>query len=159
MLFSELDDVLKLHVEGLDAELKMLAQLLPSKSLDIKGLPELKKVIQQLYHLNECEIFVAVVDKAVIGYCLATKRIYPIESPKICGCINGIYIKPESRRAGMGTALFNMATAWFKAQNIHYIELYHMINDERAGNFWRKMGFMNIQYNCALDLNRHSIQS
>ncbi len=149
MQSDELDDVMALHLEGLGRELDLLNQILPSKSVDLTGRPTLKKAIIHMLNVNEGNIFIAKLDHKYIGYCLVTKKFYPVENPKLCGCINGIYIKDDQRRSGTGTALFNLAVAWLKKNNVTFLELYHMVNDERAANFWKKMGFTLVQHNCA----------
>lgn len=153
MTLSELDDVLDLHVMGLEEELKRLNEIISGKKVDHNGIPSLKKVIYQMYHIGECNMFVAENQSGdFVGYCLATKKIYPIEDPKICGCINGIYVKDEARRQGLGRKLFDAAVEWFKRENINYLELYHMANDERAAAFWQNMGFTVVQLNCVKKL-------
>lgn len=149
MKTEELDAVLQLNLEGLENEINLLNQILPGKKIDKNGTPQLKKVIYQMLHLGECNIFVAKEGDFYAGYCLVTKRNYPVEDPKTCGCINGIFIRPEARKQKLGTRLFDLALAWLKTEHVKYLELYHMINDERAAAFWRKMGFTPVQYNCA----------
>lgn len=148
MKSEELDDVLELHLEGLKDEIDLLNLIVPGKQVDLTGRVQLKKTIYQMLHLAECNIFIARTEKEILGYCLATKRVYPVENPKICGCINGIYIKPDARKQKLGSQLFDLAVSWFKSQRVSYVELYHMLNDERAKEFWKKMGFSPIQYNC-----------
>jgi len=144
---GELEDVLKLHVNGLKGELKLLDQLVQCKSADLRGMPQLNQVLHQMLDRKECYISVAKLDNEIVGYCLATKKIYPIEKPSVCGCINGIFVSEKARRKGTGKKLFELTTGWLKNQGISYLELYYMINDERAFAFWKKMGFVNVQYN------------
>ncbi|MBF0104971.1 MAG: GNAT family N-acetyltransferase [Deltaproteobacteria bacterium] len=152
MELSEIDAVLDLHLEGLEREIRLLNQIIDGKSVDLSGRSQLKKILWQMIHIDEGRVFVAKEDNLYLGYCLATKKIYPAEIPPICGCINGIYVKETTRRNGVGTKLFKMAVAWLKQEGVTYMELYHMINDERAGAFWKKMGFVNVQYNCAMKI-------
>jgi len=150
----ELDDVIELHIQGLTHELKLLDQIITFKSTNTKGKPELKKVLIHILDQDEGQIFIAKEGKEIIGYILVTKKFYPVESPNLCGCINGIYIKESSRKQGIGKKLFQLAEGWLKNRHITNLELYHMINDETATAFWKNMGFVNVQYNCAKKINQ-----
>lgn len=149
---SELDIIIDLHLEGLHREIEFLNKLISGKSADNTGKPHLKKALYHMLHTGECNIFVAKDENEYIGYCLVTKKVYPVEQPRINGCINGIYVKEENRRQGIGKQLFEMAASWLKKEHVKIIELFYMINDERAAAFWEKMGFKNIQYNCMKNL-------
>jgi GNAT superfamily N-acetyltransferase len=58
-------------------------------------------------------------------------------------------VRDPYKRRGLGSQLFEASLLWLKSEGVTYLELYHMINDERATAFWKKMGFMQIQLNCA----------
>lgn len=148
MVLEELDDVLELHVEGLELELALLNQLVPHKAVDRAGLSQLKQVLTRIIQTDEGMIHVAEQQGAYAGYSLVTKKVYPIEDPAVCGCINGIYVADSYRRQGVGRRLYNAASHWLKRYGVSYIELYHMINDERAATFWRALGFTPVQLNC-----------
>jgi len=152
MRSTELDAILDLHIEGLKQELNLLNQILQYKTFDNSGRPQLITILKHMIKVGECQIFVAKENDESLGYCLVTKKIFPIETPKVCGFINGIFIKEQARRQGLGAKLYQMSADWLKKEGVENIELYHMINDERAAAFWKKMGFVNIQYNCAKKL-------
>lgn len=146
---DELDAVIDLHLEGLDRELDLFNQILSCKSVDYSGKKDLKLVLQHMLHVGECTFFVAYQDKQLVGYCLATKKVYPVENPKVTGCINGIYVSPKFRKAGVGRKLYQLAEQWFKKEEINFVELYHMMNDSRAEAFWESFGFKKVQYYCS----------
>jgi ribosomal protein S18 acetylase RimI-like enzyme len=146
---DELDEVMDLHIEGLESELKLYSQILPGRSVNEGGRGYLKKILLQMIQNNECFFTVAEEVDTLVGYCLVTKKMYPVENPRICGCINGIYLKDSARRQGVGTKLYNLAVKWLKKQNVHFVELYHMSNDPRAKAFWERMGYVKVQDNCA----------
>lgn len=157
MHIHELEPVIDLHLEGLDQELQLLNQVFPGKQVDYSGRDQLTQLLQQVLQSGEGEIFIAVDenikgDAKYVGYCLVTKKVYPVEEPKICGCINGIYVKDGYKRKGLGQKLFDKSLNWLRQEKVTYLELYHMINDPRAKAFWEKMGFTKVQYNCARKL-------
>ena len=152
MDMSEFDIVMDLHLEGLEREFTYLNKIIPGKSVNHDERPQLKKVIYNMLHSGECNIFIAKDTENYLGYCLVTKKVYPVETPNICGCINGIYVREHLRRDGVGTKMFKAAEDWLKKENVPYLELYHIINDEGAANFWKKMGFVNVQLMCAKKL-------
>lgn len=149
MIMGEMSSVIELHLEGLQQELDLLNRIFPGKSVDYKGREQLGKLLTQILNGGEGQIFVATEAQKYVGYCLVTKKVYPVEFPKLCGCINGIYVRDDFKRHGIGTKLFQESVQWLKRSNVTYLELYHMINDERATSFWRKMGFIHVQVNCA----------
>ena len=152
MNLSELAPVIDLHIEGLEQELVLLNQIFPGKAVNREGCGTLAKLLTQIVESKEGQIFVGLAGSDYAGYCLVTKKVYPVEIPKFCGCINGIYIRDDYRRDKLGTRLFHEAVAWLKSQDVTYVELYHMINDDRAAGFWRHMGFTPIQLNCAMKI-------
>lgn len=149
MVLSEIEAVIDLHLEGLKEEIDLLSSVFPGRSIDYGGRGQLNKLLTQVIQVGEGQIFVAVDGHSYAGYCLVTKKVYPVENPKFCGCINGIYVSDSYKRQGLGRELFEASLAWLKSEGVTYLELYHMINDERATAFWKKMGFMQIQLNCA----------
>lgn len=149
IIITELEPAMDLHLRGLEDELKLYRQILPSRKSNPRGRAQLRQILNHMLQTRECEIFVAVENEEYLGYCLATKKIYPVEEPRICGCINGIYVKESARKKGIGKRLFGAAVDWFKSEEIHFVELFHMINDPRATAFWEKMGFKKVQYSCA----------
>lgn len=152
MILGELAPVMDLHLEGLDKELVLLNQIFPGKSVNYEGRDTLAKLLTQIIQSREGQVFVALSGTDYAGYCLVTKKVYPVEFPKFCGCINGIYIRENFRRHKLGSRLFQSAVDWLRAEGVTYLELYHMINDERAAAFWRYVGFTPIQFNCAMKI-------
>lgn len=144
-----MEPVIDLHLEGLKQELDLLSQIFAGKAVDYEGREQLNRLLTQVIHVGEGQIFIAIDADKPVGYCLVTKKVYPVEKPRLCGCINGIYVQELHKRQGLGTQLFNAAMGWLSREGVTYLELYHMINDERATAFWKKMGFLQVQLNCA----------
>lgn len=145
---SDLDAILALYRTGLARELDLLNQIVPGKSVNTAGFGELKNMLIQMIKTDECRFFIATENDRLLGYCLATKKAYPVELPKLCGCINGIFVIPEARRSGLGAKLFDAAKDWFRSQKITLVDLYYSLNDHDAQAFWHKLGFTPIQMNC-----------
>lgn len=149
---EEVHQVVRLHLEGLRAEIDLLNEIITGKSVRENKEELLAKLLLNITKTGEGQIFICVDKGEYVGYCLATKKIYPIEKPSVNGCINGIYVKPEHRRKKVGKLLIDKAEEWLKAEGIEFLELYHMIHDERAGGFWKSRGFVPVQYNCVKKL-------
>lgn len=148
MKIEELAGVIDLHLEGLEQELVLLNRIFPGKSMDRGGREQLARLLTQVLHAGEGRIFVAVDGTVPVGYCLVTKKIYPVEIPRLCGCVNGLYVRENYRRQKTGSKLFEESMAWLKKEGVGYVELYHMLNDPRATEFWKRMGFTPVQWNC-----------
>lgn len=145
----DIEPILDLHLNGLQSEIDLLNQILPGKKIDHSGRSQLKDVLLQMVRTLEGKIFAARDGQKYVGYSLVTKKVYPVESPRLCGSVNGIYILDDYRRQGIGRKLFDVSMKWLKSEGVEYIELYHMINDEGAAAFWQSVGFVPTQINCA----------
>lgn len=147
---AEMDAVIELHLQGLKLELDFFNAIVPHKSVDIAGITQLKQILIRIVQTGEGMIFVAKDAATYAGYILVTKKIYPVENPKTVGCINGIFVREEFRRLAAGRKLVDEALAWLRRSAVHYLELYHMINDPRAQAFWQAIGLKPVQLNCAM---------
>jgi GNAT superfamily N-acetyltransferase len=155
---AELEIALPLHLLGLSQELELYNQILPGKSVASEGTGTLLQLLKQMVSLQEAGIFVAEIHEAKVtaGYCLVTKKHYPAEHPSFVGCINGIFILDDYKRMGIGRQLYAHAEQWVADQGITNIELYHMINDPRATEFWKAMGYIPVQLSCVKSLSQKS---
>lgn len=147
---AELDAVIELHLQGLAIELDLFNQIVPHKAVDTSGIGQLKQILARIIQTGEGVIHVAKEGATYAGYILATKKVYPVETPKMVGCINGIYIRDDFRRQGTGRKLVEESLTWLRRAGVHYLELYHMINDPRATAFWQAVGLKAVQLNCAM---------
>lgn len=147
---DEIEAIMPLHVQGLSFELELFNQIVPHKEVDPAGMPQLKQLLARMLQTGEGMIYVSKEGATYTGYILVTKKFYPAEIPKLVGCINGIFVAENCRRAGVGKKLVEAAMDWLRRAGVHYLELYHMINDPRATAFWQKMGLKAVQLNCAM---------
>lgn len=57
------------------------------------------------------------------------------------GYIAGAFVRPDSRRAGVGRAMVTTAEAWLRAQNIKISDLHVLNANEGAWRFWEEAGY------------------
>jgi ribosomal protein S18 acetylase RimI-like enzyme len=78
----------------------------------------------------------------LVGFALATIQDHgPLLAPERIGYVSLIVVARESRRTGVGNALWNGMQAWFLAKGIRDIELYTEVGNELSTAFWERRGF------------------
>lgn len=91
---------------------------------------------------NNWLVLVAVVDRQVVGHCLATVKEHPpVFVDARYGYIQDIAVTQQHRRSCIGTTLFGKAVDWFKQRGVTRIELDATAHNQISQSFWRKMGF------------------
>lgn len=73
------------------------------------------------------------------------------KAPKI-GVLVANFVRKDSRKKGIGSALFTSLLDWFKKNNIKYIEMSVDSKNKKALNLWRKNGFKDYQVKLKKDL-------
>ena len=90
------------------------------------------------------EGFVFCVENAVAGYALISKS-YSTEVGGICVWLEDIYIKPEFRGQGLGTAYLSFVENRFRGQAVR-LRLEAEEENERAMEIYSKAGFERLGY-------------
>jgi len=104
----------------------------------------MRKELLRILKLKKSEIFVAELDKKIVGYSsISIGSKSPIEKIKRFGRIHYIYVHSKFRKKGIGLALMKEAKKWFKKQKVKYISLAVMHNNSKAKNLYKKFGFVN----------------
>ena len=102
---------------------------------------------QALYddNFNPELCFITLDEESVVGFILATKRIFPylergLEPDR--GWINVLFVDKKYRRCGLASKMFSIAEDF--ANNKHYNEIYLHTHKTLDGaiEFWTKMGFI-----------------
>ena len=84
----------------------------------------------------------AKVGGTLVGFALATIQDHgPLLAPERIGYVSLLVVARESRRTGVGGALWKGLHAWFWAKGIRDIELYTEVGNERSTAFWERRGF------------------
>ena len=78
----------------------------------------------------------------VVGYVSAMIADITTEmfKPLRCGLLADIYLQPAYRRRGLGRALVERLTIWFRAQGVDYFEWHVSASNREALAFWRTFG-------------------
>jgi ribosomal protein S18 acetylase RimI-like enzyme len=86
-------------------------------------------------------VFVAEEGGELIGQIMGTLRNpYPVFKPGRYGYVTDIVVDPAARRSGVGRALFEALTTWFRERGISHLELQVAHNNPVAQTFWRAVG-------------------
>jgi GNAT superfamily N-acetyltransferase len=84
----------------------------------------------------------AKVSGTLVGFALATIQDHgPLLAPERIGYVSLIVVARESRRTGVGGALWHGMRDWFLAKGIRDIELYTEVGNELSATFWERRGF------------------
>ncbi len=78
----------------------------------------------------------------LVGFALATIQDHgPLLAPERIGYVSLLVVARESRRTGVGGALWKGMHEWFLANGIRDIELYTEVGNELSTAFWERRGF------------------
>ena len=101
-------------------------------------------------------VFVAEREGEIVGYCMCHLGAFPtwtIHAGRKNGAISDMAVAKDSRRQGIGEALFRAAKEWFVAHDVCRIDLDGIVTgNEAAASFWRKMGFSRCSEALTLDM-------
>jgi ribosomal protein S18 acetylase RimI-like enzyme len=78
----------------------------------------------------------------VVGYVLGLKvdLVPEMFAQEAGGFLADIFVAPDHRRKGVGRALVDGLTEWFRAEGLHYFEWHVAARNADAVAFWRSMG-------------------
>ena len=101
-----------------------------------------KKRIIESFTSKDFYILVAEVNKAIVGYCLASIAKYPpFFEVENYGTIFDLVVTRDYRKEGIGENLLQEAYNWFSKKGTKRVEVRVATSNEVANKFWRKMGF------------------
>lgn len=98
---------------------------------------------------------IAQVGDDVIGYVAAfVMERPPIHLHRKLGFIEGLFVKPEFRRKGIGRGLCEKALSMLQEYKIALVHLTVASKNPDATKFWRKLGFEDLMVRMELGLTR-----
>lgn len=116
-------------------------------SFDVKdGAKDIfSREIMEKYPANNYRLSVAEVDSELVGFCFS----YISRKPKYFkiekfGLIGDLYVKPHSRRLGIGHDLVKDAINFFARHQVTQIELLVAVGNNDAIKFWDAIGFSHL---------------
>ena len=106
---------------------------------------------KQIQSENGC-FWIAQADEEIVGYveAMVVERP-PIHAHRKVGHLGSIYVKPEARRKGLGTKLWNIAQDWLLSKDVATIGLMVATQNPQALEFWKKLNFREIMVRMELD--------
>lgn len=97
-----------------------------------------ESIVQRI--LSE-SVLVATVDDAIVGFVMFTAQKGRYKQDVVQGVIENIYVRPDHRRAGIGSTLLSAAETQLRADGVERISLEVMAANEAARQFYRAYGY------------------
>lgn len=98
--------------------------------------------LRRVFDDHKYAVFVAESENGLVGFAMGRVNESPsVVVPKTVGYIENIFVRPELRNSGIGTALCNELLAWFRRWGLGHVELFYQVENQEAAAFWNKMGF------------------
>jgi ribosomal protein S18 acetylase RimI-like enzyme len=94
-----------------------------------------------LRHSVADELLVAVDEGAVLGFVMFTVESGEYQQDRTRGLIRNIYVRPEDRGQGIGTALLEAAESHLADRDADTVGLEVMADNEAARRFYRRHGY------------------
>lgn len=94
---------------------------------------------------EDAVFYVASENGVPIGYiCAQIQKAPPVHKVQRFGFIDGLFVRSDYRRTGVGTGLVNLAKEWFKEREIFMIQLTVASRNQVGLLFWEHCGFTEI---------------
>ncbi|MGE7945907.1 N-acetyltransferase family protein [Lysinibacillus sp. NPDC093688] len=97
------------------------------------------KFIDNLNNNNHSALFIAEIEKTVVGYLIVQGNHMPSSVSHRAYIVVGIHSEYRGRK--IGTALFSHLDDWAKEKGMHRLELTVMANNTAGIALYKKMGF------------------
>lgn len=128
--------------EDFDNVYSLFEQLWPNKKINMA---ELKKVFSRGIVSKTDELFCAVLDGTIIGFC-AYAIVNNLWQEGYISYIYAMVVDEKQRGKGYGTQLINEVIARSKKQGMKRVELDSGFQREKAHEFYQKLGFEKRAY-------------
>jgi ribosomal protein S18 acetylase RimI-like enzyme len=94
----------------------------------------------------DTRLLVATEGTQVLGFLVArVEHPAPMFAGEFYGFVSDSYVRPEYRRKGITTALFNKAIRWFANQGVNELQLDVYNRNTAAYEYWAKRGFRSLK--------------
>lgn len=148
---SDLYTLTEMHVE-LNKELARHTVRCPEELLE-RGV--VQSLLRRYLPGQDFTVWLASVGDDEAGFMSTSIEMVPIPvAPIAVGEILNLYVRPQYRQMGIGTALFETALAHFHRAGVRSIELSYLIANEGAAKFWARHGFIPESTRAVLVLDR-----
>lgn len=88
-------------------------------------------------------VAVASVDDQDVGFCAGRMRPMPTYyGGGYAGYISDVFVDPSSRGLGIGRILVDAGVRWFRERDVLRLELHVVWRNERALQFYRRLGWI-----------------
>ncbi len=133
----------RMYHEKLDSRLSMV----PDAASKVQG------YCQEQLSSDSASYVLAIEDQQPIGYISVQLQKGPpvFEYPQI-GFIDGLYVKDEYRRRGIGKKLVSLALEWLQDKAIVRIQLTVAALNQGGIDFWKNCGFTELMYRMNMQL-------
>jgi len=103
-------------------------------------------------------VFVAELEGEIVGYVLGVVVDLAPEmfAQQPNGFLADIFVAAEHRRCGIGRALVEALTAWFREQGLHHFEWHVAARNEGSLAFWRSLGGRELMVRMRANLDGES---
>lgn len=94
---------------------------------------------------EDAVFYIASSNGVSIGYiCAQIQKAPPVHKIQRFGYIDGLFVRSDYRRMGVGAGLVDLAKEWFKEREISMIQLTVASRNQVGMLFWEQRGFREI---------------
>jgi len=128
------DDLADLWVDLAESQRAHDSHILPADNR-----PRIRQSIAE--HLVQDRVLVAREDETTLGFVMFTVERAAFKQDVLRGIVENLYVRPERRSEGIGSALLGAAEDALTAQGVDAIALEVMARNEGARRFYRRAGY------------------
>ena len=89
-----------------------------------------------------CAAWIVERDELAVGFCAVRVETAPPDVRENArALITELYVRPESRRCGLGRALVDAALVWARERGAERVEVRVAARNDTGQSFWRSLGF------------------
>ena len=93
------------------------------------------------HHVADGTLFVARAESGIVGFVMFSieRRLYTVSTTR--GTVDNLYVVPERRGEGIGSALLEMAEAALAVEGVDRVSLEALVENDQARRFYESHGY------------------